>query len=212
MEVNVLENEVVLRNPQEVEVFDKEVGWENTQDIDVLDKEDIYVLYKEVFLENIQEEVILENTQEERVGENPQPLPSRLEVNEITDERKNEAEAKGVETELKNKWWKAKKKRLLEQHVAGSFKNMSIPVESQFNHILHQVEKYLKTRMKRIPQKERRLLRSYRWKEFTKLRWIIKDKEIAVEFIESIRKIQREADEEIRTLRWCLLILIELLN
>lgn len=50
MEVNVLENEVVLRNPQEVEVFDKEVGWENTQDIDVLDKEDIYVLYKEVFL------------------------------------------------------------------------------------------------------------------------------------------------------------------
>ena len=50
MEVNVLENEVVLRNPQEVEVFDKEVGWENTQDIDVLDKEDVYVLYKEVFL------------------------------------------------------------------------------------------------------------------------------------------------------------------
>ena len=50
MEVNVLENEVVLRNPQEVEVFHKEVGWDNTQDIDVLDKEEIHVLYKEVFL------------------------------------------------------------------------------------------------------------------------------------------------------------------
>ena len=69
---------------------------------------------------------------------------------------------------------------------------MSIPVESQFNHILHQVEKYLKTRMKGIPQKERRLLRSYLWKEFTKLRWIIKDKESAAELIESIRKIQKE--------------------
>ena len=122
MEDNVLENEVALRNPQEVEVLDKEVGWENTQDIDVPDKEDIYALYKEVFLENTQEEVILENTQEERVLENPQPLPPRVEVNEITNERKNEAEAKGVETELKNKWWKRTKKRLLEQHAAGSLR------------------------------------------------------------------------------------------
>ena len=89
MEVDVLDNEVVLGNPQEVEVLDKEVGCENTQDMEVLDKEDVWALDKEVFLQNTHDEVILENTHEERVLENledPQLLPPRVEVNDITDE------------------------------------------------------------------------------------------------------------------------------
>ena len=161
MDVDVHDNEVVQENPWEVEVLDKEVVWENTQDVEELDKEDVDEIDEGVELDNTQEHVILEITHEKHFLENPQPLPPRVEVNEITEEGMNEAEDRGEVTELKIRWWKATEKRLLELHSAGSVKNKGFQVNSQFNQVLRQVETDLKTRMKGLPQKETRLLRSY---------------------------------------------------
>ena len=132
-------------------------------DVDVVDNEDAQRNTQEV--EEIDNEVAWKNT------ENPQPLPPRVEVNEITDEGWNDFEAKGDETEVKLKWWKATKKRLLELHAAGSVRDKDYSVKSHFSQILHQVEKDLKTRMKGLLQEERRFLRSYLWKEYGSL-WV----------------------------------------